>query len=142
MANVVCPSCHGIYHETTDAFDKSKRLNGSMFHAKQIVKTMRWYSFAEKVTTGPGDLVCPQCGAPYIDAAAKFCCQLVGAIPVSKPKAEPEREEKPLPIAMTDTERDQTIEQMAGAGKTMTEIGVVVGMSRQAVTGRLKALNQ
>ena len=131
MADVVCPSCHGIYHETTPLFDAAKTPNGAMFKAKPIVEERHWWSFSETPSAGPGDLECPQCGTLYVDGGARFRCELKGRLS----RAE-------IPGAGIDESKNETILLMAEQGASMTDIGKVVGASRQAVTARLKALKQ
>ena len=96
-----------------------------MFKKKQSVIDSSWWAFGENESTGPGGLECPCCGSLYVDGANRIVAKL---IPIGNETRK-----------LTDDD-DPTILNMTEMDKTPTEIGGVLGVSRQAVTARLRKL--
>ena len=71
--DVICPGCKGRFHETTEAYDKDKASNGSMFVLKEKYgpKGFNWSTFPCNDSMQSGDLECPSCGAPYCGGGFK-----------------------------------------------------------------------
>ena len=65
MADVICPGCREMYHETTDKFNPDVLANGSMFRMKEPWASWGWSTFFNNDSVGYGELVCPGCDAPY-----------------------------------------------------------------------------
>jgi len=73
MSDVICPQCKGKFHETTNQYDPSIPANGSMFRLKEPWRSWRWSSFPGQPFCKGGDIVCPQCGAKYLDDKGRAC---------------------------------------------------------------------
>lgn len=131
MPDIICRSCKGQFHETTDAFDPDKRAHGAMFRLKDKYIPMRWGSFPEVETTQSGHLECPNCGTLYTDGAGRVACDIAV-----------ERVSHRASSTAIPEDKNSIILQMAEAGATATEIGKVVGATQQAVTKRIRALQQ
>lgn len=71
MADIICRSCGGRFHETTDKYDPESRATGDMFKLKELYRRMSWTSFNEHKDTPAGELVCPECEGLYCDGAGK-----------------------------------------------------------------------
>lgn len=65
MADIICPSCNGRYHETTDRYSGKLPPNGSMFRLKQQYRENGWEGFPEHDGTIGENLICPDCGNQY-----------------------------------------------------------------------------
>lgn len=65
MADVICISCAGRYHETTERYNPDLPPNGSMFRLKQQYVENGWSSFVEDESTIQDNLICPECGGSY-----------------------------------------------------------------------------
>lgn len=71
--DIICPSCGGTYHETTEEFDLTKVANGEMFRLKRKYgpKGYNWESFPADPATMFGDLMCPWCEGCYVGGDGK-----------------------------------------------------------------------
>jgi len=74
---VKCPSCGGIYHETTEKFDPDRVANGSMFRLTYPFGAYgkgarNWTSFPQDPAIRFADLECPNCGSCYVDASGRI----------------------------------------------------------------------
>jgi len=65
MADIICPSCSGRYHETTDAFKLGVTTTGNMLRLKEPYRSNGWTSFPEHEGMSYGALECPECGNQY-----------------------------------------------------------------------------
>ena len=65
---VQCPVCCGSFHEMTKSFDKNRPANGAMFTLRKEYKAAGWESFPEHDNTEYANVVCPSCGACYLDS--------------------------------------------------------------------------
>ncbi len=78
---VRCPSCRGIFHETTEKYDPSKPVNGAMLRLIEPYRTqLNWYSFPENDSISYACCECPDCGSQYCSADGK----LIDVIPKSE----------------------------------------------------------
>jgi len=66
MADVRCPSCGEIYHETTVSYIAGGIITGDMLRLKAQYVDNGLYSFPESRDTRQGEIECPQCGGPYL----------------------------------------------------------------------------
>lgn len=78
MADVICPSCGGIYHETTEHFDPDFPAHGGMFRLKEKYRDWGWDSFPADAAIRFADLECPQCGGCYVDPGGRLVKDPVG----------------------------------------------------------------
>jgi hypothetical protein len=85
--DVICKSCTGIFHETTEAFDMHSVWDGTMFRLRRVYGPdgFNWNSFPQDLAIRDADLCCPGCDSVY----APHTVELVG---VSEPKVEHEEE--------------------------------------------------
>lgn len=65
--DVQCQRCCGTFHETTEKFDPLVAANGTMFKLKQQYRDAGWSSFPQYPDTQYENIVCPSCGAGYLD---------------------------------------------------------------------------
>ena len=78
---VRCPSCRGIFHETTDKYDPSKPVNGAMLRLIEPYRTeLNWYSFPGNDSISYACCECPDCGSQYCSADGR----LIDVIPKSE----------------------------------------------------------
>lgn len=72
--DVVCTTCGGSYHETTDKYVEGKRLNGSMFKLKKRFGPSgeNWVTFPGDPWIMDADLECPWCGGNYNGGGCRF----------------------------------------------------------------------
>ena len=122
MAQVICHSCKGSYHRTTNKYDPKKALTGDMLEAKELCKMQRWWTFPETKNSTEGDIECPNCGTLY---KINGKINLVGDI-----------EEQPKRKSLSVEFNDKILE-LAEEGKTATIIANIIGSSPQAVGRRL-----
>jgi hypothetical protein len=75
--DVICKSCTGIFHETTDQFDMQSVWNGTMFKLRPVYgpKGFNWNSFPQDLAIRDADLCCPGCDTVY----SRHTVELVGA---------------------------------------------------------------
>lgn len=66
MADILCRSCGGRFHQTTDRFRSNVMPTGDMFQLKAEYVANGWTSFPEHSGITDGGLECPGCGAPYL----------------------------------------------------------------------------
>ena len=67
---VVCPGCHGQFHETTTLYDIRKKAHGGMFKIlpEYGPDGANWSTFQEQRDIDMGELYCPGCAALYCDS--------------------------------------------------------------------------
>ena len=67
IGSVLCPSCKGLYHETTELYRADEPPHGGMFKLKKRYgpKGFNWDSFPNNSSMRSGSLECPWCGALY-----------------------------------------------------------------------------
>ena len=64
--DVVCPSCKGVFHETTELYDPKVTPRPNMCVLKEPYKSWMWEDFGQLGSSALGDMCCPGCGYPYI----------------------------------------------------------------------------
>jgi hypothetical protein len=64
-----CPSCGGIFHQTSSEFYLDGVYNGSMFELRRQYGPSgeNWSSFPQTPDIMGDNLTCPGCDAPYVD---------------------------------------------------------------------------
>lgn len=72
--DVRCPSCRGIFHETTENFSFDKPADGTMFRMKHPYgpSGYNWTTFPYDDSAMGADLVCPWCETCYVDEKGKI----------------------------------------------------------------------
>lgn len=116
MPDVICPGCKSRYHETTDRYDADKVPNGSMLRLKEPWRSWGWSSFPELDSSVLADLECPGCGVSYLNKDNRLTVDVPADI-------------------------DAHIKLMSAEGLRPSEIGERVGLTHQAVTKRIKAMD-
>ena len=127
--DVVCPSCKGVYHETTKEFAEKKPIHGAMFRAKPICKKLNLWTFPELSHVKTGDIECPNCGTNYEVNGRITVINRAGTVKNTAARSIPE-------------DLNDIIWAMYKNKKRITTIAKKVGFSQQAVSRRLYDLKR
>ncbi|MEA1928613.1 MAG: hypothetical protein U9N73_10435 [Candidatus Auribacterota bacterium] len=63
IMDVICPSCRGVFHQTTKDFNAQSDVTPNMLVLKEPYLSNGWDSPPPDPTAGYGSLECPGCGA-------------------------------------------------------------------------------
>lgn len=139
--NVLC-NC-GSYHETTEAFDPSRRPHGGMFRLKEPYRSNGWESFPEHEGVTGDALECPNCGAPYGYPVRVDEPILVDAQAVEAGCREVNLKMEATEKAIQEHNTDRRILELHAQGKRPKEIAKELGLSsHMKVVARLKAMGE